>query len=201
MSVIKIGGLNIAYEWERMRIAGRHATESLGGGTGERIGRGRRGRRSKEGNDERVDELNGQGTDQGLGVNATEPKTIQKTVQIFGALTDEAVRNRSIKKVEKRGNLGEPSKDKNLENCVLIKRLLDDLRVTTAKVCVTAAKLKENQKWLNKALDEGAYQFEMFIPNNSIIPKLKTPEDLQGDALLHYDAEMELMNLILLSIP
>ncbi|GKE08479.1 hypothetical protein Tco_1412030, partial [Tanacetum coccineum] len=28
-----------------------------------------------------------------------------------------------------------------------------------------------------------------------------TAEDLQGDALLHYDAEMELMNLILLSIP
>ncbi|GJY15551.1 putative reverse transcriptase domain-containing protein [Tanacetum coccineum] len=32
---------------------------------------------------------------------------------IFGALTDEAVRNGSIKKVEKRGNVGEPSKDKN----------------------------------------------------------------------------------------
>ncbi|GJS13498.1 hypothetical protein Tco_0407970 [Tanacetum coccineum] len=35
---------------------------------------------------------------------------------------------------------------------------------------------RENQKWLNKALDE-------------------------GDELLHYDAEIELMNLILLSIP
>ncbi|GJT33380.1 putative reverse transcriptase domain-containing protein [Tanacetum coccineum] len=33
--------------------------------------------------------------------------------RIFGALTDEAVRNGSIKKVEKRGNVGEPSKDKN----------------------------------------------------------------------------------------
>ncbi|GKD16121.1 putative reverse transcriptase domain-containing protein, partial [Tanacetum coccineum] len=32
---------------------------------------------------------------------------------IFGALTDEAVRNGSINKVEKRGNMGEPSKDKN----------------------------------------------------------------------------------------
>ncbi|GJW71481.1 putative reverse transcriptase domain-containing protein [Tanacetum coccineum] len=42
-------------------------------------------------------------------VAATEPKTIQ----ISGALTDEAVRNGSIKKVEKRGNVGEPSKDKN----------------------------------------------------------------------------------------
>ncbi|GKD75826.1 putative reverse transcriptase domain-containing protein [Tanacetum coccineum] len=46
-------------------------------------------------------------------VAATEPKTIQKAAQISGALTDEAVRNGSIKKVEKRGNVGEPSKDKN----------------------------------------------------------------------------------------
>ncbi|GKA89013.1 retrovirus-related pol polyprotein from transposon TNT 1-94 [Tanacetum coccineum] len=60
---------------------------------------------------------------------------------------------------------------------------------------------RENRKWLNKALDEGPYQFEMFIPNNLIVLKLQTTEDLQGDALLHYDAEMELMNLILLSIP
>ncbi|GJT54037.1 putative reverse transcriptase domain-containing protein [Tanacetum coccineum] len=46
-------------------------------------------------------------------VAATEPKTMQKVMQIFGALTDEAMRNRSIKKVEKRGNVGETSKDKN----------------------------------------------------------------------------------------
>ncbi|GJV10624.1 putative reverse transcriptase domain-containing protein [Tanacetum coccineum] len=46
-------------------------------------------------------------------VAATKPKTIQKAVQISGALTDEAVRNGSIKKVEKRGNVGETSKDKN----------------------------------------------------------------------------------------
>ncbi|GJW71894.1 putative reverse transcriptase domain-containing protein [Tanacetum coccineum] len=46
-------------------------------------------------------------------VAATKPKTIQKAVQISGALTDEAVRNGSIKKVEKRGNVGEPSKDRN----------------------------------------------------------------------------------------
>ncbi|GJR80261.1 putative reverse transcriptase domain-containing protein [Tanacetum coccineum] len=42
-------------------------------------------------------------------VATTEPKTMQ----ISGALTDEAVRNRSIQKVEKRGNMGEPRKDKN----------------------------------------------------------------------------------------
>ncbi|GKD93815.1 reverse transcriptase domain-containing protein [Tanacetum coccineum] len=46
-------------------------------------------------------------------VAATEPKTIQKALQISGALTDEAVRNGSNKKVEKRENVGEPSKDKN----------------------------------------------------------------------------------------
>ncbi|GKC08628.1 hypothetical protein Tco_1000238 [Tanacetum coccineum] len=40
----------------------------------------------------------------------------------------------------------------------------------------------------------------MFIPNDSIVSKLQTAEDLQGDALLLYDVEMELMNLILLSI-
>nr|GEU39328.1 hypothetical protein [Tanacetum cinerariifolium] len=41
----------------------------------------------------------------------------------------------------------------------------------------------------------------MFVPSDSTVPKVKTAEDLQGDALLHYDAKIELMNLILLSIP
>ncbi|GJT82382.1 putative reverse transcriptase domain-containing protein [Tanacetum coccineum] len=161
------------------------------------VGRGGKGGRPKKGNDERVEDLNGQGNDHGLGANggvegvnrnvkganggctrlldnhclviaepltrhassvgaghavytdrfhelarlvphlvtpesrmieryvyglasqicgmvaATEPKTMQKAVQISGALTDEAVRNGSIKKVEKRGNVGETSKDKN----------------------------------------------------------------------------------------
>nr|GFA36036.1 reverse transcriptase domain-containing protein [Tanacetum cinerariifolium] len=177
------------------------AAESLGGGTSVRVGKGGRGRRPREGNDERVDDLNGQGNDQGIGANggmegvngnveganrrapdfstiiaqqlqnllpamlaqnhamvgaghaaytdrfhelarlvphlvtqesrkieiyiyclalqirrmvaATEPKTIQKAVLISSALTDEAVRNGSIKKVENRGNIGEPSKDKS----------------------------------------------------------------------------------------
>ncbi|GJX93758.1 putative reverse transcriptase domain-containing protein, partial [Tanacetum coccineum] len=46
-------------------------------------------------------------------VAAKEPKTIQKVVQISGTLTDKAIRNGSIMKVEKIGNVGEPSKDKN----------------------------------------------------------------------------------------
>ncbi|GJR44196.1 putative reverse transcriptase domain-containing protein [Tanacetum coccineum] len=46
-------------------------------------------------------------------VAAMEPKTMPNEVKISGALTDEAVRNRSIKKVEKRENVGEPSKDRS----------------------------------------------------------------------------------------
>ncbi|GJS11616.1 putative reverse transcriptase domain-containing protein [Tanacetum coccineum] len=46
-------------------------------------------------------------------LGSTEKRPIQKAMQISGALTDEAVRNGSIKKVEKRGNVWEPSKDKN----------------------------------------------------------------------------------------
>ncbi|GKA48230.1 retrovirus-related pol polyprotein from transposon TNT 1-94 [Tanacetum coccineum] len=38
-------------------------------------------------------------------------------------------------------------------------------------------------------------------PIDSTIPRLQEVEDLQGDDLLYYDAEMELMNMILLSIP
>nr|GEX61130.1 putative reverse transcriptase domain-containing protein [Tanacetum cinerariifolium] len=154
------------------------AIESLGRGTGVWVGRGGRGRRPRKGTDERVDDLNGQGNNQGIRANGgvkrvngnvelvpkeilefkmvmwlmrmfrfhelarlvphlvtlesrmieryayglasqihgmvavTEPKTIQNDVQKSGALTDEAVRNESIKKVKKRGNVGEPSKDK-----------------------------------------------------------------------------------------
>ncbi|GKA28706.1 putative reverse transcriptase domain-containing protein [Tanacetum coccineum] len=209
----------------RTRSAGRPAAESLGGETGERVSRGGRGKRPREDNDERVDELNGRGNDQGRGANggvdgangnvrganggapdfltiiaqqlrnllpamlvqvsnqgnvgnqndnvvnenvqgnvrnvivngnrvgssykeflACNPKeydgkggavaltrwiekmesvhdmsgcSIDQKVKyttgsfISGALTDEAVRNGSIKKVKKRGNVGEPSKDRN----------------------------------------------------------------------------------------
>nr|GEW40054.1 retrotransposon protein, putative, Ty3-gypsy subclass [Tanacetum cinerariifolium] len=192
------------------RSVGRPAAESLGGGMGVRVGRGGKGRRPKEGNVERVNDLNGQGNDQGIrankgveGVNgnenvrnvlvngnrnvqdmsgcsidqkvkctagsfvgmaltwwnsqirtlsqevvelammriligfmswqATEPKTMQKDVQISGALTDEAIRNGSIKKVEKIGNVGEPSKDKNGRH--------DNKRTRTGNVFATTVNL------------------------------------------------------------
>nr|GEU58607.1 putative reverse transcriptase domain-containing protein [Tanacetum cinerariifolium] len=50
-------------------------------------------------------------------VVATEPKTIQKAVQIASTSTDEALRNGSIKKnPKKRGNGGEPSRDRNVRD-------------------------------------------------------------------------------------
>nr|GEU87250.1 reverse transcriptase domain-containing protein [Tanacetum cinerariifolium] len=53
----------------RTRSTGWPAAESLGGGTCVWVGRGGRGRRPREGNDELVDDLNGQGNDQGMGAN------------------------------------------------------------------------------------------------------------------------------------
>ncbi|GJX29370.1 hypothetical protein Tco_0237449 [Tanacetum coccineum] len=53
----------------RTQSAGRPAAESLGGGMGVRVGRGGKGRRPREGNVERVDDLNGQGNDQDIGAN------------------------------------------------------------------------------------------------------------------------------------
>ncbi|GJV21798.1 hypothetical protein Tco_1370818 [Tanacetum coccineum] len=60
---------------------------------------------------------------------------------------------------------------------------------------------RDNRKWLLKELDEGPYEFKNFVPEGSTIPRLQTAEDLEGDDLLLHDAEMEVMNMILLSIP
>ncbi|GKF32400.1 hypothetical protein Tco_0102198, partial [Tanacetum coccineum] len=53
----------------RTRSAGRPAAKLIGRGTGVRVGRSERGRRPRKGNDEHVDDLNGQGNDQGMGAN------------------------------------------------------------------------------------------------------------------------------------
>ncbi|GKA52023.1 retrovirus-related pol polyprotein from transposon TNT 1-94 [Tanacetum coccineum] len=60
---------------------------------------------------------------------------------------------------------------------------------------------RENRKWLLKALEDGPYVFRNITPTGSMLPRLQEVEDLQGDDLLYYDAEMELTNMILLSIP
>ncbi|GJZ85070.1 hypothetical protein Tco_0650409 [Tanacetum coccineum] len=60
---------------------------------------------------------------------------------------------------------------------------------------------RENRKWLNKAIDEGPYEFKEFTPSETEEPRMQKKEDLRGDNLKHYEAEIEAMNLILISIP
>ncbi|GKB37931.1 putative reverse transcriptase domain-containing protein, partial [Tanacetum coccineum] len=123
----------------RTRSAGRPAAESLRGGTGERVGRGHEMQKleSELWNHVMVGAGHAAYTDRyvyGLApqicgmVAATEPKTMQKAVQISGALTDEAVRNGSIKKVEKRGNVGEPRPCRTCFNCNCPGHLAKDYR-------------------------------------------------------------------------
>ncbi|GJX67221.1 hypothetical protein Tco_0302948 [Tanacetum coccineum] len=59
---------------------------------------------------------------------------------------------------------------------------------------------RETRKWLNKAIDHGLYEFKEFTPVNEA-PRMQKEEDLRGDDLKHYEAEIEVMNLILISIP
>nr|GEU46257.1 hypothetical protein [Tanacetum cinerariifolium] len=195
----------------RTQSAGRPAVKSLGGGTGVRVGRGGRGRRPREGNDERVDDLNGQGNNQGCSYNeflACNPKEcdgkggvvvltrwiekIENVQDMSGCSIDQKLkytagsfvefcpshemqkletelwnhamvrachaaytdrfhelarllphlvtpesrkikRNGSIKKAEKNGNVGEPSKDKNRRD--------DNKRTRTGNAFATTANL------------------------------------------------------------
>ncbi|GKA22439.1 hypothetical protein Tco_0708401 [Tanacetum coccineum] len=60
---------------------------------------------------------------------------------------------------------------------------------------------RENRKWLNKAIDEGPYEFRIFTSSKTEAPRMQKEEDLRGDDLKHYEAEIEAMNLISISIP
>ncbi|GKA46051.1 integrase, catalytic region, zinc finger, CCHC-type containing protein [Tanacetum coccineum] len=59
---------------------------------------------------------------------------------------------------------------------------------------------RENRKWLNKAIDEGPYKFRIFTPFETEAPRMQKEEDLRGDDLKHYEAKIEALNLILISI-
>ncbi|GJV14451.1 hypothetical protein Tco_1359774 [Tanacetum coccineum] len=65
--------------------------------------------------------------------------------------------------------------------------------------------MRTSKTYQQSLADAGSETRPLMLERGSYIPwvilKLQTAEDLQGDVLLHYDAEMELMNLILLSIP
>ncbi|GJZ20084.1 hypothetical protein Tco_0556674 [Tanacetum coccineum] len=67
---------------------GRPAAKSLGGGTGVRVGKGGRGRRPMEGNDEHVDDLNGQRNDQGMGANGGVEGVNRNVEEVNGGAPD-----------------------------------------------------------------------------------------------------------------
>ncbi|GJZ89464.1 hypothetical protein Tco_0661246 [Tanacetum coccineum] len=50
-------------------------------------------------------------------------------------------------------------------------------------------------------LERGPYEFRVFTPSETEAPRLQKEEDLRGDDLKHYEADIEAMNLILISIP
>ncbi|GKE17536.1 hypothetical protein Tco_1425113, partial [Tanacetum coccineum] len=60
---------------------------------------------------------------------------------------------------------------------------------------------RETRKWLNKAIDEGPHEFKVFTPFETKVLRMQKEDDLRGDDLKHYGAEIEAMNLILISIP
>nr|GEV00983.1 putative reverse transcriptase domain-containing protein [Tanacetum cinerariifolium] len=76
-------------------------------------------------------------------VAAMEPMTIQKATQKAGTLTDEAIRNGSLKRNhERRGNCGEPIRDRNVKDDNKRTRNGNDFAATTSPVrreCTGAA--------------------------------------------------------------
>ncbi|GKF54769.1 hypothetical protein Tco_0165109 [Tanacetum coccineum] len=53
----------------------------------------------------------------------------------------------------------------------------------------------------SNSIDNGPYVFKKIQPNENEDPRLETEDDLTGDALKQYEADIEAMNLILISIP
>nr|GEW92446.1 hypothetical protein [Tanacetum cinerariifolium] len=50
-------------------------------------------------------------------------------------------------------------------------------------------------------LERGPYEFRVFTPSDTDEPKMQTEEGLKRDDLKYYEAKIEAMNLILISIP
>ncbi|GJV03987.1 hypothetical protein Tco_1337556 [Tanacetum coccineum] len=99
-------------------------------------------------------EIRTRGREAAIGmVAATEPKTIQKAVQLAGTLTDEALRNGLIKKnPKKRGNVGEPSKDRNGRE--------DNKRTRTGNAFAMTETLLEEVTRKDEAIEMSAKQKE-----------------------------------------
>ncbi|GJR21210.1 integrase, catalytic region, zinc finger, CCHC-type containing protein [Tanacetum coccineum] len=60
---------------------------------------------------------------------------------------------------------------------------------------------RETQNFLNHSIDVGPCEFKMIQPDTNRDPRPKTKDDLMGDALKQYEADIKVMNLILISVP
>ncbi|GKB65128.1 hypothetical protein Tco_0921314 [Tanacetum coccineum] len=49
---------------------------------------------------------------------------------------------------------------------------------------------RENRKRLNKAINEGPYEFKEFTPSKTEPPRMQKEEDLKRDDLKHYEVEI-----------
>ncbi|GJZ86790.1 putative reverse transcriptase domain-containing protein, partial [Tanacetum coccineum] len=101
-------------------------------------------------------------------VAATELKSMLKAVQISGALTDEAVRNRSIKKVEKRINVGEPSKDRSKKDDNKRTRIVNAFATTVNPVGIENTGLEPSDLGFRYEIEIASGQLGMdWLSNNN----------------------------------
>ncbi|GKG02144.1 hypothetical protein Tco_0306849 [Tanacetum coccineum] len=59
----------------------------------------------------------------------------------------------------------------------------------------------ESRKFLNHSIDVGPYEFKKIRLNQNQLERPKIEDDLTGDDLKQYEADIEVMNLIIISIP
>nr|GEW43114.1 equilibrative nucleotide transporter 8 [Tanacetum cinerariifolium] len=60
---------------------------------------------------------------------------------------------------------------------------------------------RETRNFLNHSIDVGPYELKMIQPDTNQDPRRETEDDLMGDGLKQYEADIEAMTLILISIP
>ncbi|GKE48551.1 hypothetical protein Tco_1479809, partial [Tanacetum coccineum] len=157
----------------RTRSAGWPAAKSLGGGTGVRVGRGGMGRRPREGNDERVDDLNGQGNDQGLraneGIEGVNGEFLACNPKEYDGKRGVVVLTRSIKKMEYVHDMSGCSVDQKVKYTA-------GSFVGKALTCHEIQKL-ESELWNHAMVEAGhAAYTDRFHKLARLVPHLVTPK-------------------------
>ncbi|GJV60294.1 putative reverse transcriptase domain-containing protein [Tanacetum coccineum] len=155
-------------------------------------------------------------------VVAMEPSTIQKAVQIAGTLTDEALRNRSIKKnLEKRGNEGKPSKDRDVRDDNKRTRIGNAFAITTNPVrrentgavpkyttcsCLVETRLRGQRKtiktklWLLMGIKVVGTMVTMHMEGHLCWEQRRLASDLKSYGALGFSYEIKIASVQLVEI-